>query len=481
MWRYRSFRRKIPRALTIMLSAIFVLLTLASPVSVWAEPESPSNAEDIRSFNNDTSWFDATEGSNCALAGVTISGESPFLTGNPITLRYPEISNEELFAKAMEDFIRHAAPRSPWLDIENLGAKLAAEGKARDINPMLIIVIGRHETQLGTIQNSSARYNNSFGNKGENPPGSPDTDYKIYPSFEASLFGRGSFTEAVEARLEGQHPSYKDVTNMYEYLSVHVSGQIIYPDSNTASYDSTMGVVIDADGEDGYAGPLQYFENAINWIGDMTGMTISGIPTQDGADCTAGCIAKYNDVTVSFPVEPCTKRDYTTLPCNNSHSYTNQYGITKQILGCHHDGSPAFDLYWQPYEEMGGRKVFAVSDGRIVNAPNRYHGVDGCYSIQFFSTTENRYYWYGHLQKAPDYIQPGQENIKAGQPIAEVGSMELKNRGCSPGPPHLHIDRGCVSPGGVPQHGGSDDCRDPDYVVQLNTIWEGLAEDGSSL
>lgn len=470
--------KKIPRSLSVLTAAVFILLTMVSPVSVWAGPEPPSNTEDIRSYNNDTSWYDPTEGGNCALAGVTLSGESPFLNGNPITLRYPDITNEELFAKAMEDFIRQV-PNSPWLDIENLGARLAAEGKARDINPMLIIVIGRHETRLGTAPNSSAGYNNSFGNKGENPPGSPDTDYKIYPSFEASLFGPGSFTEAVEKRLKGQHPSYAEVTNMYEYLSVHVSGQIIYPDSTTVSYDSTMGVEIDADGEQGYAGPLQYFENAANWIGDMTGITISGIPTQGGTDCTVGCLAEYNGITVSFPMEPCTKRDYTSLPCTHSRTYTNRYGVTEQIMGCHHDGSPAFDLYFQPYEEMGGKQVFAVTDGTIKNAPNRYHGVDGCYSIQFYSTTQDRYYWYGHLQKAHEYIQPGQENIKAGQPIAEVGNMELKERGCSPGPPHLHIDRGCVSPAGVPQTGGGDLCRDPDYVTELNAIWEGLAEDGS--
>ncbi len=128
---------------------------------------------------------------------------------------------------------------------------------------------------------------------------------------------------------------------------------------------------------------------------------------------------------------------------------------------------------------MGGKKVYAVTDGRIVNAENYYNGVAGCYSIQFYSTTQQRYYWYGHLQKARDYVQPGQEDIKAGQQIAEVGDMALKAQGCSPGPPHLHIDRGCVI-GGVGQTAGYPSCRDITFVADLNEVWERLPEDASA-
>src|SRR5690606_32183875 len=120
-------------------------------------------------------------------------------------------------------------------------------------------------------------------------------------------------------RLSGIHPSYKDVTNMYEYLSVHVSGQIIYPNDNKASYDTTTKTVVDIDGENGYAGPLQYFKNAITWIGQMTCLEISGIHVGGGENGCRRCNTQLNGITISFPLEPCTKRSYTTLPWNKRH------------------------------------------------------------------------------------------------------------------------------------------------------------------
>ncbi len=498
--RRMNISKKPTRATTVLMLVVSVLLSLSTPLQAWAA-ETPSTAEDIRSIVTDTTWYDPSTGSACALNGVNMSGTSEFLTGNPIPLRYPSITDNAKFAAAMEKFIRDTVPGSPWLAIPDMGTKFVQEGMTRDVNPMLVIAIGMQETRLGTAANSSAVYKNSFGYKGANPPGSPNTDYKIFPTFEASLFGEGSFTQRIQYNLSGQHPNYKEVQNMYEYISVHLSGQIIYPGDSTTSYDSTMGVVIDADGENGYAGPIQYFQHAIEWIGKITGLTITGTPTKGGS--CGGCQTKVGDISIAFPVEPCTKRSYTDLPCGNSpRSYSvdpNVAGFSKTetIVTCHHDGSPAYDLYFdipkettevglEKYSNMGGKKVFAITDGRIQNADLSLYGIQGCNSVQFYSTTQNRYYWYGHLQNVDKYVKGGQEGIKAGQPIAEVGNMTLKHKGCSPGPPHLHIDRGCANTKGTAdvhddtaRQGGNDPCRDGAFMEELLKVWEGLPPDAS--
>jgi hypothetical protein len=452
----------------------FSFISLAPAVSVWADASDasdPSTERDIRGYITNTSWYDPNDGS-CAVDGISISGESKFLTGDPLTLKFPTISDEAAFARAMVTFIRRASPNSPWLGIRDLGTRLVEETKTRNINPMMILVIARQESQIGTSP-VAQRNNNSFGNKGNGPGG-----YRAWPSFEASLFGNDSFTKAVEDRLEGRHPSYAKVTNMYEYLSVHVSGQIIYPGDTTKVHDEIMDEDVTSEGV------VNYFKHATDWIGDITGLDISGIPSKgdSGPGCggggSGGCLVTVDGIKYAFPLAPCTKRNYTDMPCNNSpRRYSHYYG-TETIVTCHHDGSPAFDLYYGE-KTTGGAAVYAITDGRIINSQNYYHGVEGCYSIQFYSTVGNRYYWYGHLQKSS--VKGGQRNIKAGQKIAEVGNQALKERGCSPGPPHLHIDRGCVNTRGTErisdddaEYGGDDPCRDPKFLKDLRKVWEAL-------
>lgn len=459
----------LQRMVITLFVLVFALVSMSPPASVWAnssEPSDPSSERDIHGYITGTSWYDPNDGA-CSASGISVSGSSAFLNGDPLTLKYPTVSDEALFAKAMENFIRKASPRSPWLDIRDLGKRLATEAKGRNINPMLIIVIARQESQIGTSP-VATRNKNSFGNKGDGPGG-----YRAWPSFEASLFGDDSFTAAMEDRLEGRHPSYAKVTNMYEYISVHVSGQIIYPGDSTTVHDEIMDQDVTADSVAGY------FKHATDWIGEMTGFSISGIPGKGEGGCSLGnCLVTVDGIKYAFPLAPCTKRNYTDMPCNNAPRQYSHYFGSETIQTCHHDGSPAFDLYYKE-KTTGGAAVYAITDGRIVNAQDGYHGVSGCYSIQFFSTTGNRYYWYGHLQKPT--VKGGQKNIKAGQKIAEVGNQALKVQGCSPGPPHLHIDRGCVNTRGTktvedddPLMGGNDPCRDPQFLKDLRKVWEGL-------
>ena len=96
------------------------------------------------------------------------------------------------------------------------------------------------------------------------------------------MFGEDSFTAAVQSRLNGGHPNYVNVQTMYEYLSVHVSGQIIYQGDSTAVYDDIMGQTVNIDGV------LAYFKHAEQWIGEMTGLQITGIPTRPSGSSVVG-------------------------------------------------------------------------------------------------------------------------------------------------------------------------------------------------
>lgn len=154
----------------------------------------------------------------------------------------------------------------------------------------------------------------------------------------------------------------------------------------------------------------------------------------------------------SFPLDP--TQTYTQTPCNQ---YT-----------CHHDGTPAYDLFYGPEGTMSGKPVFAISDGTIISAhpyPSS-NPVPGCYSIQFLSD-DTYYYWYGHIQNPK--VKPG-DRVKAGQQIAEVADLSLGSR-CRGRRDHLHIDRGCVNSAGEPQTAGRVSCRDPSFVPFLKDLW----------
>lgn len=189
----------------------------------------------------------------------------------------------------------------------------------------------------------------------------------------------------------------------------------------------------------------------------------SGIATTGSADCSNGNAAGAGAVNTdgyAFPVADQKKHGYGTLPCNKA--------------ACHHDGTPAFDLMYGPDGNMDGKPVYAITNGTI-DSVKIYHGVTGCYQIQFKSDTTNGkgnyYFWYGHLQNPK--VSDGQK-VQAGQQIAEVGRFSL-GTDCRGGRDHLHIDRGCVE-GGVPQTAGRESCRDPAFVPLMNSMWEKLPQ-----
>jgi hypothetical protein len=191
------------------------------------------------------------------------------------------------------------------------------------------------------------------------------------------------------------------------------------------------------------------------------GGSIGGAPVTDPSQCATGGGAGNVDTDgYAWPVADQKKHSYGTAPCSKR--------------ACHHDGTPAHDLMYGKDGNMDGKPVYAITDGTIQKL-SIYHGVTGCYSIQFKSDKGNGkgnyYYWYGHLQN-PKVAQGAK--VKAGDQIAEVGRFSLGSD-CRGGRDHLHIDRGCIE-GGIPQTGGSKSCRDPEFIPLINSMWEKLPQ-----
>ncbi len=124
---------------------------------------------------------------------------------------------------------------------------------------------------------------------------------------------------------------------------------------------------------------------------------------------------------------------------------------------CHHDGTPAFDLF-----APVGTKAVAITDGTI-DSINPYRST-GCQSIQFKSN-DGWYYWYGHTRTDSETPAIGAP-LKAGDYISKVGeSVCALNTS-----PHLHIDRGF--PKGT--RGGDDPSRDPDFLKIMNELYKNM-------
>jgi hypothetical protein len=174
----------------------------------------------------------------------------------------------------------------------------------------------------------------------------------------------------------------------------------------------------------------------------------------------------------SFPVAPQTKRSYTSMPCNkeNPNARTTNYKGTR-ITTCHHDNTPAFDLM---YNGVAGKDVYSISTGKVAKVTKDYAIDDGapgkrCNSLQFKANMpdDKSYYWYGHILVGNVTIN---KEVKEGTVLGRVATQDY-GRKCWGGGPHLHIDRGCDG-----KMGGSDSCRDPAFLTDLQKIWEGLPE-----
>lgn len=162
-----------------------------------------------------------------------------------------------------------------------------------------------------------------------------------------------------------------------------------------------------------------------------------------------------------WPVAPAQQSAHRDVP--------GMTGLPCASNGCHHDGTPAFDISRQPGgKEAEGTPIYAIQNGEITNINPSLHGVPGCQSMQFISE-DNYYYWYGHIQE----IQEDLGDVQAGTQVAVMGEINCTKNGAgtSNTVEHLHIDRGAR---GTP--GGSVGNRDSGFVPIINTLFENLPE-----
>lgn len=213
--------------------------------------------------------------------GITGNCSSISTIDGALSLSFPVYSNEADIASKFEEFIRSKRPNSPWLTVPNLGTKIISQAKQFNANPFLMITIGKTESNFSTAGTASTVQNNPFGIKANGG------GYVTFPTVEAGLFNENGILEGLQRRLS-EHPNYKEVKSMYEYFSVHNTGQILYPGDNYYSGDPEMaGAVVSSEGDTGY-GPVEYWRNAMNDYNEIFGTDLPTTPPQrDGTPASS--------------------------------------------------------------------------------------------------------------------------------------------------------------------------------------------------
>ncbi len=178
------------------------------------------------------------------------------------------------------------------------------------------------------------------------------------------------------------------------------------------------------------------------------GLAPSGSSGTSSGGCSSGDSGNVNAEGFAFPADlekdriigfPCVKNDY----CG------------------HHDGTPAFDLYYNDSNDAENKAVFAIRNG-VIESKSTRNGYSHCYDWQLVGDDGWRY-WYGHSHK-PE--KENGESVSAGEKLGEIGPTECADNT----PPHLHIDRG--TPKG--HWGGSIGSRDKEFVPIMQKLWDEL-------
>lgn len=212
--------------------------------------------------------------------------------GVGLGLGYPNYANEAEVALQIEETIRAKRPESPWLTVPDLGQKMVSRGKEYNANPFIMLAIGWIESHFSTDPSTAVSLNNPFGHKG---PGGVN-GYRRFATVEEGLFNEKDLLSGLQTRLAGDPVNYKEVKNMYEYFSVHNTGQILYPGDNYTAGDPSMPGAVVSSELDAVYGPVPYWRASIQLYNDMFGTTISTLPPSrtsagtavSGATCGSG-------------------------------------------------------------------------------------------------------------------------------------------------------------------------------------------------
>ncbi len=148
---------------------------------------------------------------------------------SPISLSYPAFPSDTEIASKITDYLKTKYPNSPWHSVSlDFGSWIIKESKARNINPLLILAIGRQENGFGSgSQAHVTKYFNYFGMKGNGPVTVPNSEYR---GFASPTAGITFFLDTVQKNTQStDRGRYAAVNNFYEYLAMHQSGLIAYP------------------------------------------------------------------------------------------------------------------------------------------------------------------------------------------------------------------------------------------------------------
>lgn len=349
--------------------------------------------------------------------------------------RFPAVSDVGDLANRIRTYIHEANTNSTLDGYANNFVQL---GQKYNVNPVLVVAMAQKETSLGT-----AGY------------GSPGGGYNI-----TNIRPNGSFARYINYP-EGIEASYKNLAGDL-YLG---------PPANFTSVAEIINRWAPPSDNNDTSGYINFVQDVLKKV--LSGAAASDTTSADSADtggaaCVSGGGTSAGIVSTdgyAFPVAPQKKSQnggvpgMSALPCPSS--------------SCHHDGTPAFDISRQPGgDAIVGTPVYAISDGVVGTIHTyTYNGValEGCYSMEFHSSKDNFWYWYGHIYKP--LVKNG-DHLKAGQQVASIGWRKCTGNNSDS---HLHIDRGCIKDG-VPQQGGYEDCRDPGINALINKLYEELPQ-----
>lgn len=452
-----------------ILISLSMLILLAHPVTSLAASE-----ETQRAVDNDAPFWSGSD--SCGPGGGTSTGIS---------------SAEALAALAKvpqvwRDLISAAAPQHPTSDPRLVAATLWVENRGWPEYKTTGWGVSDTASAKGPWQfidsswASMGQDGNGDGVKNVNDPA--DAVHGAFVHQEGSAgkpMANNGYDSGKTAEENFQTIVFeRNGNNLLSFISAYNGGPDSAPANGTLFKDFVTGRenhdyiimaywLLATDFSTGYKPSTNEFLDATTTV--ATG-SASGSIAQSGLCESNGSIGTANAQGYAWPVAPQKKSENgsaaggSTLPCRAAH--------------CHHDNTPAFDLSKKPGGDAGtGTPVYAIVDSEVDYVEDNYYGIAGCFTISLKGTQQagggkaldNFYYSNLHLRNPK--VTDGQR-IRAGTQIAEIGERKCTGNNSDP---HLHIDRGCII-NNVPQRGGRDECRDPQFVALINAIFEGLPE-----
>ena len=124
---------------------------------------------------------------------------TPVATSNAcISPIYPNITNENVFAKAINSYINQNAPKAP---LNSLGSYFVGGGKKSGVNPAYVVAIAQHESTFGQFGIANNGGHNSFGRKAG--PKQPSVNgFYAWPTWEDSLSTTKSGYDDISAYIK---------------------------------------------------------------------------------------------------------------------------------------------------------------------------------------------------------------------------------------------------------------------------------------